>query len=164
MSRESLKDRFDRYTVPEPNSGCLLWLGCPTGQLGHPQMKINGRNRMASHVALELAGRSLPEGMFACHHCDNPSCVNVDHLFVGTQHDNVADALSKGRQNISGLRLGGGHNKLPAELRLEAQRLYRQGFGMTMVARLMGRPVSTIQAWFREFGHIPRYQRPRHAR
>jgi len=69
MSRSatmSIADDFESRMIPEPNSGCWLWLDAPTGQLGHGQMKINGKARMASHIALELAGRPLPAGMFAC--------------------------------------------------------------------------------------------------
>lgn len=105
---DALRARFERNTIPEPMSGCLLWLG-RYGREGRGLLKIDGRAVMASHVALELAGRKLLPGQCALHHCDNPPCVNEQHLFAGTQADNVADMIAKGRQNYSGLRPGRGH-------------------------------------------------------
>lgn len=97
--------RFERHFSPEPNSGCWLWIGA-TDRRGYGQLRDGGRNRVATHVALELDGRPVPKGMFACHKCDNPSCVNPAHIFIGTQLDNMRDALRKNRMNVSGLEFG----------------------------------------------------------
>lgn len=106
---ETVEQRFDRYTIPEPNSGCLLWVGTIDSH-GYGQLRVNKKTRFASHIALELAGRPVPKGKCALHHCDNPGCVNESHLFVGTQIANINDMNRKGRGNRAGLTLGWGWN------------------------------------------------------
>lgn len=54
---------------------------------------------------MRLKGKPT-EGMDTLHECDNPPCINIDHLFEGTPGDNVRDMMAKGRQNFSGLELG----------------------------------------------------------
>jgi hypothetical protein len=49
---------------------------------------------------------AIPKELYVCHKCDNPRCINLDHLFLGTQYDNVHDAMDKGRLNNKGSRNG----------------------------------------------------------
>lgn len=65
---------------------------------GYGQIEHCGRALRAHRVAYELANGPIPLGMVICHSCDNPRCVNVDHLFIGTQADNMADMVAKGRK------------------------------------------------------------------
>jgi hypothetical protein len=70
---------------------CWEWQGSRT-EAGYGLMWYDGKLRYAHRIAIDLEG-----DLFACHKCDNPPCVNPNHLFVGTQKDNVQDMLSKGR-------------------------------------------------------------------
>lgn len=69
-------------------------------------------HRYAHRVAWEKAYGPIPKGMNVCHHCDNRSCINPDHLFLGTQKDNVDDMLKKGR----GKGFTKGHKRAVGEL------------------------------------------------
>ncbi len=109
----SVEERFWRFVSPEPNSGCWLWCGS-TDKKGYGQLRIRQRGAgalaYATHVSLRLHGRPIRDGMQACHHCDVPACVNPDHLFIGTQLDNIHDAMAKGRHvpppNMLGIKRG----------------------------------------------------------
>jgi hypothetical protein len=147
----SIEERFQKHTIPEPNSGCLLWTGS-CDQKGYAQLRISEKQlKYASHVALELAGRPLPKGLLALHHCDNPYCVNADHLFAGTQKDNIADMMSKGRQDHSGLEIGR-RIKFTKEKEV-AFILYQQGKKPTEIAKQFGVTASAVLLWMKEWGH-----------
>lgn len=98
IKRRNILQIFEAKYIPEPNSGCWLWTGA-THYSGYGKMTINKKHVQASHVALALAGRAVPQGLFALHRCDNPPCVNPDHLFHGTQKDNIQDCRRKKRHS-----------------------------------------------------------------
>lgn len=84
--------------TPEPSTGCWLWTES-LGSTGYGECwsTRRGRSIKASRVSFEAFKGTIPEGMFVCHRCDQPSCVNPAHLWLGTQSDNMRDAMSKGR-------------------------------------------------------------------
>ena len=79
-------------------SGCLIWTACKN-EWGYGRFGVGGKNRHAHRVAYELAHGPIPAGLLVMHTCDNPACVNVGHLRLGTDADNVADMDKKGRAN-----------------------------------------------------------------
>ena len=99
MTREkSVEQKFEELTIPVTESGCVLWLGY-TNKKGYGQLQIGGRKFYAHRVAYEMKHGKIPDGMCACHKCDVSSCVNPDHIFLGSLQDNANDMYRKGRQN-----------------------------------------------------------------
>ena len=93
-------DRFLGLCEPEPNSGCWLWLGrkLPHGYGGFRiGSMVDGTRRMelAHRVSHRLFKGAASK--YVLHHCDTPSCVNPEHLFLGSQADNIQDMKLKGR-------------------------------------------------------------------
>jgi len=107
VAREKpLKERFyTKIKMVLAEGDCWEWLGS-TSTSGYAQLRWRGKTRFASHVSLTLFGRPRPDGMCALHTCDNPICVNPNHLWWGTQKDNVDDCIAKGRHDHSGLAIG----------------------------------------------------------
>jgi len=87
---------FADYYEPCPTTGCYLWLG-KLNSSGYASKYFGGKMELAHRIAWILENGAIPHGMQVLHRCDVRSCVNPDHLFLGTQRDNLRDAIRKGR-------------------------------------------------------------------
>lgn len=94
---QSTLDRFMSKVKVDNSTGCWEWQG---GKLnGYGGFKHNKKMKKAHRFSYEIFVQTIAEGMFICHTCDNPSCVNPCHLFQGTPKDNTQDMLNKKRAN-----------------------------------------------------------------
>lgn len=94
-------ERFFRYV--KKGEECWEWIGGKDPN-GYGRMNVEGRPTLVHRISYRIHRGSIPDGMVICHKCDNPSCVNPDHLFVGSQADNIADMHNKGRTRKRGLK------------------------------------------------------------
>jgi hypothetical protein len=87
---------FGKHVSPEPNSGCWLWTGfCDKD--GYGRLAARGGTVFAHRAMWQFRNGPMPPDLFACHSCDTPCCVNPDHIWPGTQQENVQDCHAKGR-------------------------------------------------------------------
>lgn len=80
---------------------CWVWTGA-TGRWGYGKLRYGGHDYSAHRCAYEFTYGPAQKGLFVCHRCDNPPCVNPAHLFLGTAKDNTADMHAKGRAARAG--------------------------------------------------------------
>lgn len=159
---------FSKVDIRGPDE-CWQWKGKPSAQ-GYGRFGVDWVVWQAHRVSLILAKGPIPEGMFACHTCDNRLCVNPAHLWAGTHKDNINDMIAKGRcrgPNYRGEKVG--TSKLTEAQAREAVALLDAGNGPASIARRIGgvtpQAISSIKsgvnwAWLREAkdgANLPRH-------
>lgn len=95
---KTLRERFEKKYIPEPNSGCWLWTaGIDTN--GYGIFWMGDHFDRAHRIAYEFENGKITKGLDLCHRCDTPPCCNPSHMFTGTAKDNLQDMSKKGRWN-----------------------------------------------------------------
>lgn len=92
-----LRSRFESGYIPEPNSGCWIWTRSGIKQ-GYGLIRDGNGKKLAHRVAYKLFVCD-PGEVNVLHKCDNPACVNPDHLWLGTQQENALDCVKKKRHH-----------------------------------------------------------------
>jgi hypothetical protein len=137
-------ERFhQKYEIKE--SGCWLWTGgtrLNNKGVAYPRHWNDYRKSIGAHrFSFELVHGAIPKGMYVCHKCDTPLCVNPDHLFVGTHHDNMHDMVQKKRSFT-----GRGENKkgLAKLTNQQADQIRNMDISHQKLAAMFGVSATTI--------------------
>ncbi len=120
---KSIEERFWDKVDKKSDDECWEWIGAKSNGYGD---FWNGKRIKAHQYSWILHKGEIPKGMLICHHCDNPACVNPNHLFLGTVRDNLIDMVNKGRGNFNYGEKYPKH-KLNTEDVLLIRKLYRLG-------------------------------------
>jgi hypothetical protein len=146
----SVRDRIEDLSIPEPNSGCWLWLGTlVSGRYGGitcGSRTDGSRSVVPAHRAsYEAYVGPISDGLSVCHRCDVTQCVNPEHLFLGTHSDNMRDMAIKGRAKA---KRGSDHpmSKLNASMVASMRMVYDAGgSSIREVANRFGLSKATVQ-------------------
>lgn len=140
--KEATVEALEARSIPEPNTGCLLWLGA-TYSNGYGSVRVGGSRGVVHRthrLMYMLAHGPIPAGHMVMHRCDQPACINPAHLTTGTPRDNVQDMVQKRRH---------AHGQTSAMARLsEADVLSIRS------RRSEGEPIAVIA---KDFGTSPMY-------
>ena len=90
---------WSKVKKTDDEKDCWNWIAS-SGSQGYGQFRLGLRVVRATHIAWELAFGKIPDALWILHTCDNPSCCNPSHLFLGTNQDNVDDREQKGRNVV----------------------------------------------------------------
>ena len=113
--------RIETCSVPEPNTGCVLWTA-NSDKNGYGKIYYNKKHWRAHRLSYYLNKGEISESLQVCHQCDTPACINPQHLFLGTNKDNMIDKVKKGRlrnQNINKTHCKFGHEFISENIRWE---------------------------------------------
>ena len=95
--KRTLEERFWEKVDKKGPDDCWEWMGAKIPR-GYGEFSVSGKNKYAHRISWRLTNGPIPKGMCVLHRCDNPSCVNPAHLFLGTNTENMRDRDRKGRQ------------------------------------------------------------------
>lgn len=152
LPSKSLQDRFEEKVEIREGNSCHWWVAVHTKK-GYGLFGVDGIMRQSHRVAYELYKEPIPKGLHVMHKCDNPSCVNPDHLEVGTHQDNMADMVNKGR-TCKGE--GKANSKLKEGDVIKIRAKASSGNKLVDIAKVYGMSPSTISRVVsgKRWGHI----------
>jgi len=122
------------------SDGCWEWIGPKFTHGKYGRFNIDYKSERSHRFSYELHNGEIPKNMYVCHKCDNPSCVNPEHLFLGSQSSNLCDASEKGRLKfLKGLK---------REEVIKLKEMYKTGkFTQCELGRTFGINQSEISRW-----------------
>lgn len=103
---KTIIERFEEKIIPEPNSGCWLWLGSIRGS-NYGQFSYKKKQYYAHRISYEIYCEPILKDKNVLHKCDTSMCVNPDHLFLGSQYENMQDMNRKKRHGSNSKKISG---------------------------------------------------------
>lgn len=143
------KPLLDRFLEKVRKTETCWWWEASKDSCGYGRIGYNGKSHKASRIAFILFRGPIPDGQCVCHTCDNPACVNPEHLFLGSRKDNSQDMARKGRspsQRNPEIVQGENHPlaKVTKNDVLEIRRLCQNGHNQDKVAAMFGLKQSQV--------------------
>lgn len=142
MDIQKLKEKYDKLVIKK--DGCWGWNG-HTVNGGYSRFRF-GKSMMYAHRAsFILHHGDIPKGMQVCHRCDNPTCTNPKHLFLGTKADNIIDCMNKGRHPTLGKKGEENHRSILKVAQVkEIKDLLAKGLSSIDIGKMFGVHKNTI--------------------
>ena len=143
----SVEDRLNKFHIKDHDSGCWNWIG-KKDKRGYGRCSFEGRKQFAHRISHKVFKGPIPDGLYILHSCDNPACINPDHLRIGTQAENMNDAVVRRRMPIGEQS---SMSKLSNESVMQIVEMRNSGMSIADIARNFNVEFTTVSVILR--GH-----------